>query len=179
MSDIAVKLDVGPPWGSGSNQRCFDSLSVRWVLVDGSVPSLKSFFFLSLISHIRSWASQEALFLRFSWGPLSTNPVKSHGSWFSLCQHSGFRHTPFSNPFNNWWILIRRRRWERRHGIGDCQLFVTLRDTIFDASNIFDHCTQLVDTIEARELSPTVCLGSTKFLCLGQRLKYVNPLKMT
>ena len=45
MSDIAVKLDAGPPWGSGSNQRWFDLLSVRWFLVDGSVPSQKSFLF--------------------------------------------------------------------------------------------------------------------------------------
>ena len=54
MSDIAVKLDAGPPWGSGSNQRRFDLLSVRWFLVDGSVPSQKSSFVLSLIPHIRS-----------------------------------------------------------------------------------------------------------------------------
>ena len=43
MSDIASKLDAGPSWGSGSNQRWFDSLSDRWFLVDGSVPSQKSF----------------------------------------------------------------------------------------------------------------------------------------
>ena len=54
MIDLAVKLDVGLLWGSGSNQRWFDSLSVRWFLVDGSVPSQKSVFVLSLIPHIRS-----------------------------------------------------------------------------------------------------------------------------
>ena len=71
MSDIAVKLDVGPPWGSGSIQRWFDSLSVRWFLVDDSVPSQNSVFVLSLIPHIRSWASQEALFLCFSPGTIA------------------------------------------------------------------------------------------------------------
>ena len=54
MTDVAVKLDAGHPWGSGLNQRWFDSLSVRLLLVDGSVPSQISFFVLSLIPHIRS-----------------------------------------------------------------------------------------------------------------------------
>ena len=45
MSDIAVKLDAGPPWGSDSNQCWFDSLPVRWFLVDGSVPSQNLFLF--------------------------------------------------------------------------------------------------------------------------------------
>ena len=49
MSDIAVKLDAGLPWGSGSNQRWFDSLSVRWLMVGGSVPDQNSVFVLSLI----------------------------------------------------------------------------------------------------------------------------------
>ena len=34
--DRAVKLDAGPPLGSSSNQRSFDSLLVRWFLVEGS-----------------------------------------------------------------------------------------------------------------------------------------------
>ena len=73
VSDTAVKPDAGPPWGSGSNQRWFDSLSVRsrWFLVDDSVPSQNSVFVLSLIPNIRSWASQEALFLCFSPGTIA------------------------------------------------------------------------------------------------------------
>ena len=54
MSDIAVKLDAGPPWGSGSNQCWFDSLSVRLSLADGSVPSQNSVFVLSLKPNTRS-----------------------------------------------------------------------------------------------------------------------------
>ena len=45
MIDLAVKLDAGSLWDSGSNQGCFDLLSVRWFMVDGSVPSQKSFLF--------------------------------------------------------------------------------------------------------------------------------------
>ena len=37
MTDVAVKLDAGLPFGSGSNQCWFDSLSVGWLLVDGAV----------------------------------------------------------------------------------------------------------------------------------------------
>ena len=47
MIGRAVKLDPGSLRGSGLNHRWFDSLSVRWFLVDGSVPSQKSFFFKS------------------------------------------------------------------------------------------------------------------------------------
>ena len=54
MIGRTVKLDADPLWGSGSNQRWFDLLSVKWFLVDGSVSSQKSFFVLSLIPHIRS-----------------------------------------------------------------------------------------------------------------------------
>ena len=50
MIGRTVKLDADPLWGSGSNQRWFDSLSVRWFVVEGSVSSQKSFFVLSLIS---------------------------------------------------------------------------------------------------------------------------------
>ena len=71
MIYLAVELDAGPLRGSDSNQHWFDSLSVRWFLVDGSVPSQKSLFVLSLIPHIRSWASQEALFLCFSLGTIA------------------------------------------------------------------------------------------------------------
>ena len=49
MIGRAVKLDAGSLWGSGSNQHWFDSLSVRWFVVEGSVPSQKPFFVLSLI----------------------------------------------------------------------------------------------------------------------------------
>ena len=42
---VGLKLDASPLWGSGSNQRWFDSLSVRWFLVDGSVPSQRSILF--------------------------------------------------------------------------------------------------------------------------------------
>ena len=66
-----VELDAGPPWGSGSNQRWFNSLSVRWCVVEGSVPSQKPFFVLSLIPHIRPQASQEALFFVFLGGHLA------------------------------------------------------------------------------------------------------------
>ena len=45
MTDVAVKLDVGHPRGSGSNKCLIDLLSVRWSLVDGSVPSQNSFLF--------------------------------------------------------------------------------------------------------------------------------------
>ena len=44
MIGLVIKLDAGPPQDSGSNHRWFDSMSVRWFLVDGSVPSQKSFF---------------------------------------------------------------------------------------------------------------------------------------
>ena len=83
MTDIAVKLDADHLWGSGSNQGWFDLLSVRWLLVDGSVPGQNSFFALSLIPHIRSWASREALFLCFSPGTIALILLKAfpQGTW--------------------------------------------------------------------------------------------------
>ena len=38
------------------------------------------------------------------------------------------------------------------------QIFVTLRDSIFDGSTVFDHCAQLCDTLERRNLNPTVLM---------------------
>ena len=35
------------------------------------------------------------------------------------------------------------------------QLFVTLRDSVFDPSEVFDHCAQLVDTLKTRGLKVT------------------------
>ena len=54
VTDLAVKLDAGHSWGSGSNKGWFDLLSGRWLLVDGSVPGQNSFFVLSLIPHINA-----------------------------------------------------------------------------------------------------------------------------
>ena len=75
MIDLAVKLDASPLWGSGSNQRWFDSLSVRWFLVDGSVPSPKSSFFKSDTPYQILSLSRGSFSLFFS-GYNSTNPVK-------------------------------------------------------------------------------------------------------
>ena len=44
-------------------------------------------------------------------------------------------------------------------GIG--QIFVTVRDAVFDPSNIFDHCAQLIDTLRKKELNPTVLILQT------------------
>ena len=39
---------------------------------------------------------------------------------------------------------------------GTGQIFVTLRDAIFDPSEVYDHCAQLIDTLRRKGLSPTV-----------------------
>ena len=44
-------------------------------------------------------------------------------------------------------------------GIG--QIFVTVRDAIFDPSVIFDHCAQLIDTLRKKGLNPTVLILQT------------------
>lgn len=41
-------------------------------------------------------------------------------------------------------------------GVG--QIFVTVRDAIFDPSNIFDHCAQLIDTLCKKGSNPTVLI---------------------
>ncbi|KAL7550297.1 hypothetical protein ACHAWF_013536 [Thalassiosira exigua] len=46
---------------------------------------------------------------------------------------------------------------EQGHG----QIFVTMRDAIFDPSEIFDHCAQLIDAIRSKGLSPTVLVLQT------------------
>jgi len=44
-------------------------------------------------------------------------------------------------------------------GVG--QIFVTIRDAIFDPSNVFDHCAQLIDTLRRKGLNPTVLVLQT------------------
>ena len=44
-------------------------------------------------------------------------------------------------------------------GIG--QIFVTVRDAIFDPSNVFDHCAQLINTLHNKALKPTVLVLQT------------------
>ena len=39
------------------------------------------------------------------------------------------------------------------------EIFVTLRDTIFDPSRVFDHAAQMIDTMQMKELNPQ-CLYS-------------------
>ena len=41
------------------------------------------------------------------------------------------------------------------------QIFVTLKDATFDASNVFDHCAQLIDTLCNKGLTPTVLVLQT------------------
>ena len=41
------------------------------------------------------------------------------------------------------------------------QIFVTLRDAIFDPSEVFDHCAQLIDTLRRAGLTPTVLVLQT------------------
>ena len=41
------------------------------------------------------------------------------------------------------------------------QIFVTLRDSVFDASRVMDHCAQLVHTIESSDFNPAVVLYQT------------------
>ena len=41
------------------------------------------------------------------------------------------------------------------------QIFVTLRDSVFDGSRVMDHCTQLVHTIESSDFNPAVVLYQT------------------
>ena len=76
MIDLAVKLDAGPLWGSGSNQRWFDSLSVRWFLVDGSVPSQKSFFGFKSDATCQILSLSRGSISLFFFGYNSTNLVK-------------------------------------------------------------------------------------------------------
>ena len=45
------------------------------------------------------------------------------------------------------------------NGVG--QIFVTVRDAIFDPSNVFDHCAQLIDTLRQKGLNPTVLILQT------------------
>ena len=44
---------------------------------------------------------------------------------------------------------------------GDGQIFVTLRDSIFDPSEVFDHCAQLIDVLKRAGKNPTVLLLQT------------------
>jgi hypothetical protein len=45
---------------------------------------------------------------------------------------------------------------------GGCgQLFVTLRESVFDPSWVFDHCTQLVDTLQMKVLKVTILVLKT------------------
>ena len=41
------------------------------------------------------------------------------------------------------------------------QLFVTLQDAVFDASEVYDHCAQLIDTLRRKGLKPTVLVLQT------------------
>ena len=44
---------------------------------------------------------------------------------------------------------------------GTGQIFVTLREAVFDPSEILDHCAQLTDAIRSRGLTPTVLVLQT------------------
>ena len=44
---------------------------------------------------------------------------------------------------------------------GTGQIFVTLRDAVFDPSNVFDHCAQLIDIIKKQGWKPTVLVLQT------------------
>ena len=46
------------------------------------------------------------------------------------------------------------------NGVG--QIFVTLRDAIFDPSNVFDHCAQLIDTLRRKGVNPSVLVLQTE-----------------
>ena len=48
---------------------------------------------------------------------------------------------------------------ENESGYG--QLFVTLRDAVFDPSKVFDHCAQLIDTLLNAEIVDTVLVFQT------------------
>ena len=44
---------------------------------------------------------------------------------------------------------------------GVVQIFVTVHDAIFDPSNVFDHCAQLIDTLRMKGLNPIVLILQT------------------
>eukprot|EP00984_Skeletonema_dohrnii_P019673 scaffold9466_cov85-Skeletonema_dohrnii-CCMP3373.AAC.1 len=44
---------------------------------------------------------------------------------------------------------------------GEGQIFVTCRDAVFDGSEIFDHCAQLIDVVRSRGVTPTVLVLQT------------------
>ena len=41
------------------------------------------------------------------------------------------------------------------------QIFVIVRDAIFNPANVIDHCAQLIDTLRRKELNPTVLIFLT------------------
>lgn len=44
---------------------------------------------------------------------------------------------------------------------GEGQIYVTCRDAVFDGSEIFDHCAQLIDVVRSRGATPTVLVIQT------------------